>query len=69
MSDNAKLETVRKRGGVAIAIDRDKNSQSALKWAAENLLKKTRYCVLLHVRCQSMHPGIYIYVCVYKQRY
>ncbi|XP_038707560.1 U-box domain-containing protein 52-like isoform X2 [Tripterygium wilfordii] len=43
-------------GIVAIAIDRDKSSQFAVKWAAQNLLNKSSECVLIHVRCQSLHP-------------
>ncbi|RID74968.1 hypothetical protein BRARA_B02041 [Brassica rapa] len=32
----------------AIAIDKDKNSQHALKWAIENILVDSPHCVLLH---------------------
>ncbi|PKI39883.1 hypothetical protein CRG98_039723 [Punica granatum] len=41
----------------AIAVDTDKNSQSAMKWAVENLLKKNPNCVLIHVMTQSMRPN------------
>lgn len=41
----------------AVAIDSDKNSQSAVKWAVENLLKKNPNCVIIHVRTQNVHPG------------
>ncbi|KAG7589908.1 Protein kinase domain [Arabidopsis suecica] len=34
----------------AIAIDKDKNSQHALKWAVENIIIDTPQCVLLHVQ-------------------
>ncbi|XP_033141079.1 uncharacterized protein LOC117125717 [Brassica rapa] len=34
----------------AIAIDKDKNSQHALKWAIENILVDSPHCVLLHVQ-------------------
>nr|VDD64292.1 unnamed protein product [Brassica oleracea] len=34
-----------------IAIDKDKNSQHALKWAVENILVDSPHCVLLHVIC------------------
>ncbi|KAK3007451.1 hypothetical protein RJ639_014998, partial [Escallonia herrerae] len=34
----------------AIAIDRDKNSQHAVKWAVENRLKKNSLALLIHVR-------------------
>ncbi|KAL1193500.1 U-box domain-containing protein 35 [Cardamine amara subsp. amara] len=33
----------------AIAIDKDKNSQHALKWAVENIILDSPQCVLLHV--------------------
>lgn len=42
----------RKSGGnglVAVAIDRDKGSQQALKWAIDNLLLKGQTVVLIHV--------------------
>lgn len=46
----------------AIAIDRDKNSQSAVKWAVENLLKKkSSPCVLLHVNTQGFYSGRFIF--------
>ncbi|KAF8084289.1 hypothetical protein N665_0726s0013 [Sinapis alba] len=32
----------------AIAIDKDKNSQHALKWALENILLDSPHCILLH---------------------
>lgn len=34
----------------AIAIDKDKNSQHALKWAVENIVEDSPQCVLLHVQ-------------------
>lgn len=43
----------RKGGGrnglVAVAIDRDKGSQHALKWASENLIAKGQTIILIHV--------------------
>lgn len=42
----------RKIGGnglVAIAIDKDKGSQNALKWTIENLLTRGQTVVLIHV--------------------
>lgn len=36
-------------GLVAVAIDKEKGSQIALKWAAENLLSKSQTVVLIHV--------------------
>ncbi|KAA8540268.1 hypothetical protein F0562_024169 [Nyssa sinensis] len=41
---------------IAIAIDKDKNSQCAVKWAIENLWKKNVQVILLHVRNQSLQP-------------
>ncbi|KAK3220445.1 hypothetical protein Dsin_014415 [Dipteronia sinensis] len=41
----------------AIAIDKDKNSQYAVKWAVDNLMSSNNHqCILLHVRSQSLHP-------------
>ena len=40
-------------GLVAVAIDKDKGSQNALKWAAENLLSRGQTVVLIHV----VHKG------------
>ncbi|XP_019057898.1 PREDICTED: U-box domain-containing protein 35-like [Tarenaya hassleriana] len=40
----------------AIAIDKDKNSQHALKWAVENIITDSPHCILLHVKQKtSMH--------------
>nr|GMC73138.1 U-box domain-containing protein 52-like [Ipomoea batatas] len=40
----------------AVAIDKDKNSQQAVKWAVENLTIKSRTIILVHVFLQqSMH--------------
>lgn len=33
-----------------IAIDKDKNSQHALKWAVENIVVDSPNCILLHVQ-------------------
>lgn len=38
-----------RNGLVALAIDKDKASQHALKWAIGNLLKKGQTIVLIHV--------------------
>ncbi|XP_022723760.1 U-box domain-containing protein 34-like [Durio zibethinus] len=40
----------------AIAIDKDRNSQLAVKWAVDNLLNTGSNCFLIHVRSQSLHP-------------
>ncbi|CAB79841.1 putative protein [Arabidopsis thaliana] len=49
-------------GLVAVAIDRDKNSQGALKWAVDNLLQKGQTVVLVHVKPRasslSTNPSI-----------
>lgn len=40
---------------VAVAIDKDKGSQNALKWAIDNLVTKGQTLVLVHVntKCNS----------------
>ncbi|XP_050101792.1 U-box domain-containing protein 52-like isoform X1 [Malus sylvestris] len=44
-------------GSTVVAIDRDKNSQLAVKWAVDNLLSnRTSHCILIHVRNRSLHP-------------
>ncbi|KAI4355479.1 hypothetical protein L6164_004249 [Bauhinia variegata] len=43
-------------GPVVIAIDKDRNSQLAVKWAVENLLKKHLSCTLIHVQTKSLDP-------------
>ena len=43
---------------VGIAIDKDKGSQLALKWATENLLVKGQTAILIHVKLKSStYPG------------
>ncbi|XP_065867227.1 U-box domain-containing protein 51-like [Euphorbia lathyris] len=43
-------------GITAIAIDADKNSQYAVRWAVDNLVNnKTAYCILIHVQCKTLH--------------
>ncbi|XVE97787.1 hypothetical protein REPUB_Repub03eG0048900 [Reevesia pubescens] len=37
-------------GLVAVAIDKDKNSQNALKWASDHLLEKGQTVILIHVK-------------------
>ncbi|KAJ7958636.1 Protein kinase domain [Quillaja saponaria] len=46
-------------GLVAVAIDKDKGSQNALKWASDHLLQKGSTVVLIHVklRTASLHPS------------
>lgn len=40
-------------GQVAVAIDRDKGSQNALKWAVDNLLTRNAIVILIHVKTQT----------------
>ncbi|XP_021895963.1 U-box domain-containing protein 35-like isoform X2 [Carica papaya] len=47
-----------RNGLVAVAIDKDKGSQQALKWAAETLLSRGQTAVLIHVLQKSSNlPG------------
>lgn len=39
---------------VAVAIDKDKNSQNALKWAVDNLLRRGQTVTLLHVHTKPL---------------
>ncbi|KAA8520993.1 hypothetical protein F0562_011666 [Nyssa sinensis] len=42
---------------VAVAIDKDKGSQSALKWAIDNLLNRGQNVVLVHVKISDVSDG------------
>ncbi|EEF41037.1 kinase, putative [Ricinus communis] len=45
-------------GATVIAIDCDKNSKCAVKWAIDNLVNnKKPNCILVHVQCKTLHPG------------
>ncbi|KAF5931816.1 hypothetical protein HYC85_027987 [Camellia sinensis] len=44
----------------AIAIGTDKNSQFAVKWAVDNLLKKNSIVILVHVKTQSLQYSRYL---------
>ncbi|GFP79419.1 U-box domain-containing protein 35 [Phtheirospermum japonicum] len=48
-----KGEKMSKQEMVAVAIDKDKGSQAALKWAVDNLLGKGKSVTLLHVKLKS----------------
>ncbi|CAA0818718.1 Protein kinase protein with adenine nucleotide alpha hydrolases-like domain [Striga hermonthica] len=48
--NNNKVETV------VVAIDKDKGSQAALKWAVDNLLGKGKSVTLLHVKLKTSAP-------------
>ena len=60
---NPKASVIRKGGGgnglVAVAIDKDKGSQHALKWAADSLLARGQTVILIHVlhRSSSTAPS------------
>jgi len=43
----------RRDESVAIAIDRDKGSQAALKWAVDNLLTPGETLTLIHVKVKQ----------------
>jgi len=47
-------------GIVAVAIDSDKGSQSALKWTIDHLLTKGSNVVLIHVKHKpsSLYPSV-----------
>ncbi|RDY11304.1 U-box domain-containing protein 35, partial [Mucuna pruriens] len=57
---NPKPSGVRKGGGgnglVAVAIDKDKGSQYALKWAADSLLTRGQTVILIHVSHSTSSP-------------
>ncbi|XP_074276410.1 U-box domain-containing protein 35-like isoform X2 [Silene latifolia] len=42
---------------IAVAIDRDKGSQIALKWAIDNLLQRGQIVVLVHVKVKNQVPS------------
>ncbi|XP_061365174.1 U-box domain-containing protein 52-like [Gastrolobium bilobum] len=44
------------QGSTVIAIDRDRNSQCAVIWAVDHLLKKNSSCTLIHVRTKALYP-------------
>uniref|UniRef100_A0ACD5ZSJ3 Uncharacterized protein n=1 Tax=Avena sativa TaxID=4498 RepID=A0ACD5ZSJ3_AVESA len=43
---------------VAVCIDKDKNSQNALKWAIETIIGKGQTIVLLHVNTKGVSGGV-----------
>lgn len=43
---------------VAVAIDKDRGSQIALKWAADNLLVRGQTVILVHVRQKQSSSGL-----------
>lgn len=46
-----------RNGLIAVAIDKDKSSQYALRWAVDNLLAKGQTLVLIHVHKSSSASG------------
>ncbi|CAL9172714.1 unnamed protein product, partial [Musa hybrid cultivar] len=41
---------------VAVAVDKDKSSQAALKWALDNVVTKNQILILIHVNTKAS-PG------------
>ncbi|KAL9341314.1 hypothetical protein Peur_067533 [Populus x canadensis] len=48
------------KGLVAVAVDKDKGSQNALKWTMENLLSKGQTVVLIHVFSKSSSSSSFV---------
>lgn len=48
---------------VAVAIDKDKGSQAALKWACDHLLGKGKRVTLIHVKLKPSNV-IYLLLCI-----
>lgn len=46
---NASRPKIIGNGVIAVAVDKDKGSQHALRWAVENLLSRGQTVVLIHV--------------------
>lgn len=46
---------------VAVAVDKDKSSQNALKWAVENIVQRGQTISLIHVKTKNSSMYIYIY--------
>jgi hypothetical protein len=50
-------------GLIAVAIDKEKGSQNALKWAIDNLLSRSATVILIHVKILapslSLSPSIF----------
>ena len=38
---------------VAVAVDKDKSSQAALKWALDNVVTKNQILILIHVNTKA----------------
>jgi len=57
------MNTEKKLGAgrvVAVAIENNKTSQHAAKWAVDNLLPKDQSLLLIHVRQKSCSGSIYL---------
>jgi hypothetical protein len=50
---------VEEESSTVIAIDSDKNSQHAVKWAVDHLLDKYSSCTLIHVRTKPFISSNY----------
>lgn len=44
----------------AVAIDKDKPSQYAARWAIDHLLTNSQHVILIHVRQRSLHHRRYL---------
>lgn len=45
---------------IVVAVDKDKNSSSAVKWAIDNLLGNNQILVLIHVRVKNSPKRRYL---------
>ncbi|XP_065874380.1 U-box domain-containing protein 35-like [Euphorbia lathyris] len=45
-------------GTVAVAIDKDKTSQNALKWAVDHILQRGQVVILIHVKVKGSTHGV-----------
>lgn len=45
---------------IVVAVDKDKNSSSAVKWAIDNLLGNNQILVLVHVRVKNSPKSRYL---------
>ncbi|KAI5413688.1 hypothetical protein KIW84_058017, partial [Lathyrus oleraceus] len=53
MSSSSNEEEV--SSSTLVAIDTDKNSKHAVKWAVDHLLEKNSSCTLIHVKTKSLN--------------
>ena len=50
------VSNVEEDDSTVIAIDADRHSQHAVKWAVEHLLNKNTSCTLIHVITKTLNP-------------